>query len=115
MQRNPAVVVKPSLQNVKYHFFEQYDGKKHLENDLTKLCIAVNRCNELKPSDNKLPAFEFQWIADAVACIELYKHLCQYATAAEAIIKLRGTLGLTCDFTAVKTLSKAVSNYDHII
>ena len=46
----------------------------------------MNRCNELKPSDKKLPAFEIQWIADAVARIKLYKHLCQYATAAEAII-----------------------------
>jgi 6-pyruvoyl-tetrahydropterin synthase len=99
--------LKLSLQSVKHYFFERYDGKKHLENDLTKLCIAMNRCNELKPSDNKLPAFEIEWIADAVARIELYKHLCRYATAAEAIIKLRGTLGLTGDFTVVETLSKA--------
>ncbi len=65
--------LKLSLQNVNCYFFEQYDGKKHLENDLTKHCIAMNRCNELKPSDNKLPAFEIQCIADAVAPIKLYK------------------------------------------
>ena len=29
--------------------------------------------------------------------------------------KLRGTFGFTGDFTVVKTLSKAVSNYGHII
>ena len=106
--------LKLSLQNVKRYFFERYDGKKPLKEDLKKLCIAMNRCNELKPAASRLPAFETEWIADAVARIELYKHLCRYASAAEAIIKLRGTLGLTGDFTVVEMLSKAVSDYGYV-
>ena len=98
---------------MKRYFFEQYDGKKHLENDLTKLCIAMNRCNELKPSDNKLPAFEIQWIADAVAPIKLYK----YCISVIMLQQLKQLLSWwhSCDFTVEETLSKAVSNYGYII
>ena len=92
------------LHKVKEYFFS-YDVQKKLEEELNKLCNAINICQK----SSSQAFIKTSWIRDASYRIFTYKQLCQYGGAAETFLKLRDTLGLTGDFVVVETLIKAVS------
>lgn len=92
------------LHSVKEYFFP-YGSKMKLEEELKKLCNAINICRK----STSQTCIQSSWIRDAVTRIFDYKQLCQYAGAAGTFLKLRDTLGLTGDFAVVEALSKAVS------
>ena len=92
------------LHKVKEYFFS-YSVQRKLEEELNKLCNAINICQK----SSSQAFIKTPWIRDASSTIFTYKQLCQYGGAAETFLKLRDTLGLTGDFAVVETLSKAVS------
>ena len=92
------------LRSVKEYFFP-YSSKIKLEEELKKLCNAINMCRK----SNSQTCIQSSWIRDAMTRIFDYKQLCQYGGAAGTFLKLRDTLGLTGDFAVVEVLSKAVS------
>lgn len=73
------------------YLFEDISDLKALTSELEKWCDAV------KEPDNR-------WIRDAAQKIQDYQELCRYSYTARTLMLLKGTLGLTGDFSAIEAL-----------
>ena len=109
------------LQKVNQYFIcQEVDD---LNNELTKLAVAITNCRMncqpsfLKPDKENSVAIErntfgqsIQWIPEAVDRIKRYERLSHYKEAAETFLLLRKKLNLKGDFDVVEALCKRVSD-----
>ena len=94
-----------TLENVD-KYFQKFQREIDIENNLNKLCQGIQQCF---PSTGVLPAKK--WVRGVVACIQEYKSINGYISVAMTISKLKESMKLYGDFTAIDKLAQQVANY----
>ena len=91
-----------TLENVD-KYFQKFQQEADIENNLNKLCQGIQQCF---PSTRVLPAK--QWLHGVVPRIQEYKRINGYISIAMTISKLKKSMKLYGDFTAIDMLAQQV-------
>ena len=94
-----------TLGNVEVYFFkfEPNEMKSHLQH----LCEGMRECF---PNDKGLVASR-NWVPAVVASIQEYKMMKSFIATAKIVLKLKESMELTGDFTAVNMIVQQVENH----
>jgi len=85
------------------HYFLKLDFKA-LDNCLTQLCQGIKECF---PTDRHILTAK-EWVPTAVKIIQEYRNISSHMAAAEIILQLKESMGLTGDFAVIETLAQQV-------
>ena len=91
-----------TLETVENYFLEF--EMKELENCLTQLCQGIKECF---PEDKHILAAK-KWVPTAVKVIQEYRNISSHMAAAEVVLQLKESMGLTGDFAVIETLAQQV-------
>ena len=81
----------------------KYPDQDKLMNDIARLYQAVNECSGKGVKD-------FQWIRGVCNRIWHYRNLCKYHENATSFLEICNSLGLTGDFSLIKSIANKVSS-----
>ena len=93
-----------TLENVDKYFLK-FQQETDVENNLNKLCRGIRQCF---PDIEVLPAK--QWVSGVVAHIHEYKRINNYLNVAVIVLKLRESMKLCGNFTAIAALARQVAS-----